>query len=127
VRHAAEAGVAVAGITDIQDCIVEDGQEQGIFVQPSGKATISGTTVRHNGLHGVLVLGDAKLIDSSVTANGDSGVVARTYSQDGKAICTIGEKVKCSGNDTRNAGIGDYRTMAGGQLQGAPQERILVT
>ena len=76
VHHAAEAGVDVGGIADIQDCIVEDGQRNGIQKLATGKATISGTKVHRNGHSGMVVQGEATIKDSSITANGDSGVVA---------------------------------------------------
>ena len=62
----------MAGIAVIQDCIVEDGRENGIVVEPKGKATISGTKVRRNAMDGMLVRGEAAIKDSSVTATGAS-------------------------------------------------------
>jgi len=69
VHHAAEPGVIVHGIADLQDCIAEGGLKQGIVVRPTGKATISGTKVRRNGTNGVVVKGEATIKGSGVTAN----------------------------------------------------------
>jgi len=76
------------------------------------------------------VLGEAWIKDSSVTANVESGFVAWKDEREhgSKGICTIGDNVDCSGNnpanDPHNA---DDAAVAGGQLPGAPQERILVS
>jgi len=78
VHHAAEAGVDVGGIADIQDCIVEDGQRNGIQKLATGKATISGTKVHHNGSNSAIAVGEALIKDSGVTANGRSGILGWT-------------------------------------------------
>ena len=76
VHHCTDAGVFVLGIADIQDSIVEDGRAQGIFVQRTGNSTISGTKIRRNVMYGMIVNGEATIKNSSVTANGKSGVLA---------------------------------------------------
>lgn len=74
------------------------------------------------------VLGEATIKDSIVTANGWSGVIAWKQGEGCKGICTVGENVQCSGNNTRNRpGRADCVVRAGGQLPGAPPERVLVT
>ena len=92
----------------------------------AGTVTISGTRIRRNGGIGVMVLGEATIKDSGVTASGRSGVFAWKRNGECKAICTIGDYVENSGNVARNDPYSaDYVTRADGQLPGAPQERVL--
>ena len=51
VHGVAGDDVGVQGTADIQDCVVEDGQQIGIGEFPTGKVTISGTKVRRNRTH----------------------------------------------------------------------------
>lgn len=108
--------VEVGGLVDLQGSIVEANEGNRIQVQATGKATISGTTVRRGDGSGLRVAGEALIKDSSVTANALSGVLAWKEGE-GKGICTIGKNVEWSGNSTGN----NPRSVPG-----APQECILV-
>ena len=124
MHHSAGLGVGVEA--DIQDSIVEDGQGSGIVVEPAGKATISGTKVRRYVQSGVHVEGEATIKDSSITGNVRSGVIA--WKADGlcKAICTVGENVDCSGNNTGNTAIdADFCARQGGTFPGLPDHLVL--
>ena len=100
--HAAPQRGRGAREVTLEDCIVEDGETNVISVMLTGKATISGTKVRRNGKNGVQTMGKTTIMDSTVTANGYSGMLTWKQDEGCKAICTIGDTVECSGNNTDN-------------------------
>ena len=72
----------------------------------------------------MVVLGEATIKNSSVTANWRSGILASKQNE-GKGVCTIGENVDCSNNTGNQPTEADYRAHAGGTFPGLPDHLVL--
>ena len=68
--------------------------------------------------------GEATIKDSSVMANGASGVLAWKINEKGMGIVTIGNNVASSGNNPSGDGPYTDCDAAGGTFLGLPAERI---
>jgi len=118
----------VEGIVDVQDCIIQDCAEAiGIFVQPIGEVTVTGTTIRRceTGVH---VHGKATVGKGcNVTGCTWSGVYAWKHDV-GPGEVTVEEDAElvCEGDNTNNAPYhGDYVAVQGGTIAGVAEENIV--